>query len=240
MATPLYRIISFEGLMSLLMNKQERYVRPIDCWEDTYEGFLLHLMDNENGLKEIIHTLYAGLMHNDVNLTIDNFVRLQHARYACFGQCWSRNKDSDAMWRIYSYNRKAVQLVTDRQRIQKVVGSQFRPTELIIANVKYDINSDEDAKKLLKVGAKFSEPFFHKRAAFSHEKETRVLIHVMSVYNTYDNFRINMFRRQMKWASEDLDDEAKILETYHRLSSETGYPFTIEKEIFVDIPSLEE
>ena len=61
------------------MNKQERFVRPIDCWEDTYEGFLLHLMDNENGLKETIHTLYADLMHNDVNLTIDK-------RIGCVGR----------------------------------------------------------------------------------------------------------------------------------------------------------
>ena len=240
MPTPLYRITSFESFMSLLVNQQERYVRPIDCWEDTYEGYLLHLLDSDAGESDIIHRLYTIVFNHDIDSTVINFVHLQHARYACYGQCWSRSKDSDAMWRIYSPGRKGIQLVSDRPKLEHVIGSQFKPSQFRLANVKYDIMADEDAKDILHQGVKYTEPFFHKRTAFEHEKETRIILHITDYSNAFTYMTVNMFRQNYKYVSKDLPEEERIIETYNRIYQGKAYPHTLEREFYVSIPDMKE
>lgn len=43
MGKRLYRYISFEDFVNLLVNNKERFVRPVS-WEDKYEGYLLSLI----------------------------------------------------------------------------------------------------------------------------------------------------------------------------------------------------
>ena len=59
----LYRIVSLEGFLSLIYNKSERFVRPMDEWEDTYEGHMLHLLDDEAGEKQLLNRLYEVILH---------------------------------------------------------------------------------------------------------------------------------------------------------------------------------
>ncbi len=164
MGTNLYRITSLEGFLSLLLNKKERFVHPIDCWEDTYEGYMLHLLDTEEGTEKVLRELYTVITPNDIKLTIRNYTKLMRARYACYGQCWSVKADSDALWRIYSYDKKAIQIISNSDRIKDtIVASQGENTTIRIGPVKYDIDDKTgNLNQVLYNKSKINEPYYHK------------------------------------------------------------------------------
>lgn len=58
------------GLLSLLLTREERYVNPIDCWEDTYEGYHLHRLDSAESSRESIRHLHDELCDGGVGLTV--------------------------------------------------------------------------------------------------------------------------------------------------------------------------
>ena len=115
--------------MALLVNKQERFVRPIDCWEDTYEGYMLHMLDTDNGARKVLTELYNNVDEQNVDATIRDYTKLQRARYVCYGQSWSYEHDSDAMWRIYGYENKGIQLISDRSRILRMIKALWQQKE---------------------------------------------------------------------------------------------------------------
>lgn len=175
----LYRITSLEGFLSLLINKRERFVNPIDKWEDTYEGYFLQFLNDEDRLMEIINLLYDRISSRAYKVTCRNIAKLLGCRYDCYGICWSTEKDSDAMWRIYSYDEKAVQLISSEDRIRRMLkGAGKEEKDISIYKVKYDLVSDEQlCDKMINTGVALDAAYFHKREAFSHEKEKRVIIH---------------------------------------------------------------
>ena len=101
----LYRIISLESFIDLLHNKRERYVRPA-TWEDTFEGYLYSKLYDEKERKKIVEDIYYNVCPRNYKGTIDNILRLEHAKWFVYGQSWSNISESDAMWRIYSYNNQ--------------------------------------------------------------------------------------------------------------------------------------
>ena len=118
--TPVYRIIGIEAFLSLLINKTERYVRPIDFWQDTFEGYMLHQLDTKASRRQVLERLYS-ISDKDTDLMIRNLSKLLRSRYSCYAQCWSTIRDSDAMWRIYAYNNRAIQLKSSVSNIQKMI-----------------------------------------------------------------------------------------------------------------------
>ena len=54
---PLYRIISFPGFVNLVESKTERFVQPT-AWEDTYEGYMLRLLEDSSKHKDVLKVLY--------------------------------------------------------------------------------------------------------------------------------------------------------------------------------------
>lgn len=174
----LYRIISFESLVSLCLTKQERFANPILCWDDTYEGYALYRLASKKGNEEAIQYLY-NKFDGAADKILDWISRMHYARFACFGQCWSKNADSDAMWRIYSYDNKAIQIISNKERIiNSIISNMELKHEYRIDNVKYDIKSDDLLRILddMKITEMIQEPFFHKREAFEHENEIRIII----------------------------------------------------------------
>lgn len=107
----LYRIISLETFIDLLHNKRERYVRPA-TWDDNYEGDLFGKIENPEDRREIIEDMYYNVCPRNYEATINNLLKLEHSKYFVYGQCWSTLSDSDALWRIYSYNHHAIQIKT--------------------------------------------------------------------------------------------------------------------------------
>jgi len=193
--TILYRITSLEGFLSLVLNRQERFVRPIDCWEDTFEGYMLHLLDSDEGIQRIIGQLYE-ISGKDIEATIHNFAKMQRSRYACYGICWTRLRDSDAMWRIYSYDKKAIQIVSSKKRISEMLElASLDKKTFEIKTVSYDIEDEQSAiNRILNRSSPVDAAYFHKRPAFKHEEEVRVLIHDVKMYRNAEEFSVQAIK----------------------------------------------
>ena len=65
-----YRIIGIESFLSILMNKEERYVRPIDSWQDTFEGYMLHQLDSDtetiivkSELRQLFFPMHTAILY---------------------------------------------------------------------------------------------------------------------------------------------------------------------------------
>lgn len=212
----LYRFISFESFMNLLITKEERYVRPIDCWEDTYEGYMLHMLDTNKGTREVLEIIYDKYSGNENKLhnTMLIYSQLLRARYACYGQSWSKVKDSDAMWRIYSYNKKAIQLVSEKDRIKNLFGNNSEKyLKLRIGDITYDDNVDVSIRK----GMPATEPYFHKRDAFKHEEEVRVILLYDKHYSEFTDYYIDSIESISNKNNEEIDDVDKIMSAIEHL-----------------------
>ena len=238
--TMVYRIISLEGLMSILINKEERFVRPIDSWEDTFEGYMLHMLDSQDGMKTILSRLYIMSGRNQW-ITIRNLSKLLRSRYACYGQCWSKNPDSDAMWRIYSYDKKAIQLVSKIGSIQSMIDdAAWEGLETEIAEVKYDINDETEAlNKILIPTAKIDMAYFHKRPAFKHESEVRVLLNDLKKYESIDVFASTAIGSNLKYADPRKTEPEQIQEAVsHLVNDKGGYLSIAPKEVKMEIKDM--
>lgn len=175
----LYRIVSFPEFVNLVERKTERYRRPT-AWEDTHEAFMLQLLSNDAHIDKVIQTLYTD-MTGSIQGVIVNYMKLWTARWLCYGQCWSKTAETDAMWRIYSYDKKAIRIETDAANIQDVLAASVEDTHysIVVDDVQYDLDTDIDLTsqaKLLKTFPRVVEPFFHKREAFKHENEKRIIL----------------------------------------------------------------
>lgn len=174
----LYRIISLETFVDLLHHKRERYVRP-STWEDTFEGYLYSKLYDVEERKKIIREIYYNVCPRNYKATIDNILKLEHAKMFVYGQSWSKLAESDAMWRIYSYNKHSIQIHTTDARMRKIFDT-VPDIKYDIKRIKYDVDSQDDITSIqirqLKKSLSIYEPFLHKRTAFKHEAEYRVLI----------------------------------------------------------------
>ena len=154
----LFRIIPFDSLLQMFTDKHNILVKT-SKWEDSYENFLL---------KETI-------IHNGepVNLKI--------YQDRLFGQCWTTKQSSDALWRIYSPDKKSVRIKTTIGMLWDSVkgASEGRSA---IGRVQY-VPQKKLTEDLLKVSPFSVErlsrlivsSFFIKRISFSHESEYRLI-----------------------------------------------------------------
>lgn len=180
MAEDIYRIISFPAFVNFITMKEDRFVNPLQ-WEDTHEGLYYTILNKPDKCDELLNRLYCE--YPDLNIVVSTFLKIYLYPYKAFSQCWSREAESDALWRIYSYDNMSVQIHTTVKDLREHINSYLSVIsgKVIIKNVKYDLKgtTDEMFKSMGDILLKkkdFSDPFFHKRRAFQHEKEKRVLI----------------------------------------------------------------
>lgn len=236
----LYRITSLEGFMSIIVNKKERYVNPIDEWEDTYEGYFLRLLSDDDKLMEIIDRLYNVITKRAYKATCKNIAKLLSNRYDCYGLCWSILEDSDAMWRIYSNGNKAIQIVSSEQRIRDMLNKAGKvDKDIAIYKVKYDLVNDEDIiEKMLSPKSTVDAAYFHKREAFSHEKETRVIIHESKSYEEREEELIQLVKQHIS-----MDGSTEITQTIREVINQQyikKYYSDRKTEVSLNIYSLPE
>lgn len=94
-----YQYGQLEYAILILQNKELRFNNVFKHWEDPYELFLF---------KQ--------------NIFIDgNPFHINKFDKKLYGQCWSLNKDTDAMWRIYSPKKKGVRIKTTIGKMIKVL-----------------------------------------------------------------------------------------------------------------------
>lgn len=238
----IYRIVSLEGFLSLLINKQERFVRPIDCWEDTFEGYMLHLLDTDNGVHQVIDELYREISDENWDVTIRNFSKLQRSRYGCYGLCWSKLRDSDALWRIYSYERKGIQLISSRYRIASMLDSSgWDVKNFDILDVNYDIENEEEAvKKILRKNSKVNSAYFHKRPAFEHEKEVRVILNDVDKYKNIEAFFAQAIKVNVVKTDKNKPMIDRVQEAICTFGGKENYLKIAPESLFVAIDNIAE
>ena len=184
----LYRIISFPEFVNLVVKRTERYRQPM-AWEDTYEAFMLQLLSDDTNTQKILESIFSNLSQN-IELTTKNYFKLWIARWGSYGQCWTKTAETDAMWRIYSYDRKAIRIETNEDTIKNMIDASELNSDytVYIDDVYYDLDETMDLASqmaLLRCTKRVIEPFFHKRTAFQHEDEKRVILLNKSMQNNY-------------------------------------------------------
>lgn len=150
--TPLYRYMNIETFMSSVESRQV-HLTNINFWSDKWEGILSKIpMVDDKG--ERIVPGYS--FHQYI-----------------YAQCWSRIRESDAMWRIYSPTGTGVQIKTSVEKFKLIRGVK----RWYLGNVVY---FETVADLLEKNKGSKRSPFhnaLHKRSAFDHEQEVRLLTH---------------------------------------------------------------
>lgn len=162
---PLYRVFSKGRFLELVRTGKNALVKP-RLWDDPFENFFLQSeVEDSSGQK--IST--EGLAED------------------WYGQCWTLNEDTDAMWRIYSHDKDGIKV---RTTIRKLFDSFYDDTDTfaslkyLIGNVQYPTEA-EIADFM--ASATFTDIAFGgqatgfarllcvKREAFDHEREVRLL-----------------------------------------------------------------
>ena len=232
---------SLEAFIDLVHNKRERYVRP-EVWEDTFEGYLYSKLYDEEERKKMIRDIYYNVCPRNYKGTIDNILKLEHAKWYVYGQSWSTVSESDAMWRIYSYNKHSIQIKTTDTRLKNVL-SGIEDVGFAIKSIKYDVDPKDNLMHMqvqqLKDTLSIYEPFLHKRKAFKHEAEKRVLIDDKCWYQM-----VSLSSMGANWkiyeTVQGMSDEEILEEIEHRLSNYLGHVNVknIPCNYYVDITEL--
>lgn len=179
---PIYQILPLKYLKSILINEELRFNNVFQSWEDPYELFIFKQK-----------TFLEGK-----SFSIDNYEK------RTYGQCWSLNKDTDAMWRIYSPDRNGVRIKTTIGKMIRVLDKtrEMMWTAPIFGRVKYVEQSDINTylRDIEKGGSgkyfeSISDSLFYKRTEFSHENEVRFIINVdpnqPHIKKGYINLKVN-------------------------------------------------
>lgn len=112
----------------------------------------------------------------------DNYFRMWHSKWFTYAQCWSRHEQTDAMWRCYSYENKAIRISTKEDKLldhAKKIFPEKEHFKVYLEKVNYDLNKKsamEQQISQMKGSLLVHETYLHKRAVFNHEGEYRLLI----------------------------------------------------------------
>lgn len=168
---PIYKYIPFKYLKLMIQNSN-LYFGKVSSWEDVYENwFLKEQMVLSSGEKVSAKELIPGV----------------------FGQSWTLQEESDAMWRIYSkldrtqhdyLDDTAVRIKTTARKLYNVIYANDEDFYTsYIGAVKYLSQNDflkmQDSLSPLNpldLSEVFVKSYFFKRAPFEHEREVRPIL----------------------------------------------------------------
>ncbi len=167
---PVYRYIELKTLYAILKSRQNQLSHP-SLWGDPFENLTL------NGLGR-----YP-----------DDSIRPFGLRDQVYGQCWTQEKRSDAMWRIYcpadqDGNFCGVRIRTTPRRLanslSRAVGGDAKECAFI-GKVRYlkDHQLDCIARSLFAKGVtpvSVAKSLLIKRTAFQHEREVSLIYRNLS------------------------------------------------------------
>lgn len=163
----IYRVIPMHRFIQLINTQKNGLVNPAR-WDDPFENFFLK---------------------NNAVASDGTPISLRSISESWYGQCWTFNEDSDAMWRIYSPGKNGVRISTT---IRKIFSSfydtsdKFASLKFLIGTVSYVDKQEfetfltETTFTNLALGGQpheFAKTLLMKRPEFSHEKEVRLLFH---------------------------------------------------------------
>lgn len=159
----IYRVMSIDRFLEMFESKKNILVKPC-LWDDPYENFLFNsAMIKPDG------TEYKSIL-----------------RDRAYGQCWTLNIESDAMWRIYAPEKNGVKIaITIRKLFQSFYKSipNYPGMSCFIGKVDYHPKNklksliyDVKENGITKGGSlSQAKSLLIKRNAFKHEEEVRLI-----------------------------------------------------------------
>ncbi len=164
--TKIYRIFTFDRFKELISSNELVLVNP-EMWDDPFENFFLkaNAIDGQG-----------------------NTVDFSNLREMWYGQCWTKNEDTDAMWRIYSPDKNGVRLSTTVRKLFDALydeDDKLASLKYFIGNVDYGTKevlnnfTKENSFSSIAIGGQndgFAKLLCIKREAFEHENEVRILV----------------------------------------------------------------
>lgn len=248
--TSIYRIIRYDFLLDILKTNSLKLVSP-NNWEDPYENIYLkstkHLimLDEENVVTEV------------------KTINSKAAVDLIYGQCWSLNSETDALWRIYSNKEHiGVKIKTTIGRLFKEIYNHKEENEYngnpYFGKVIYIQNNTikEKIEELIRKTTNTQHglnlyPLLIKRNEFSHEKELRLLFQVFmsdifkeskGVFKYSGNLpkMIDVTINAQSLIEEIVIDPRTPIEEFQKMKIEIQslYPINVTKSKLYDIPEL--
>ena len=182
----IHRIFPFERFVDLLRANQLTLAKP-HRWDDQFENpFNSHILDQSTG-----RTVHASEFETST-----------------FAQCWSTLDESDAMWRIYSPDKRSILVSVNARELLSSATFEFGigyPFErLYLGKVRYfpeqEIRENLESPSVLK--ALLNSPSYSsaaartllvKRDSFAHENEVRLILcrHVSEVPGDFAKLNID-------------------------------------------------
>lgn len=154
-----WRYMDFAKFIWLLKEKK-LFLSRVDKLGDPYEGS--HTIKTIQGIEEFLHRHKAkeGWGH-----LAEIYRQARAETYVC---CWHEGEyESEAMWRLYSPNGNGVAIQLTYQELVHSIENQH---EIFIGRIRYIDYSREWFPD-----ANIYHPIMHKRIAFSHEREVRMV-----------------------------------------------------------------
>ncbi|QSX79570.1 DUF2971 domain-containing protein [Agrilutibacter solisilvae] len=171
----IHRIFPFERFIDFVRHEQLSLVKPSVYWQDPYENPLnREIIESDTGRR----------------------LRIPHFDEGLFAQCWSLCEESDAMWRIYSSDRRGVLVTAHAHTLLRECKPQFEsPLEQVyLGKVRYRsceelrcmLESRDFLREVLRAPSYSpgsASVLLYKRDSFAHEQEVRLVLsrHVSEV-----------------------------------------------------------
>jgi len=158
-ASLVWRYIPLAKLVSLLQSSCLHLAR-IDLLNDPHEGSLP---------APLVIARNAALQENGLEQFLPQASELsQRVRQECYVSCWALSPfESEALWRLYTSNADGVAIQTTYQALVSVVEPH---NDLYVGKIGY-----LDYETEWFPDGNIFYPVMHKRRAFTHENEVRVL-----------------------------------------------------------------
>jgi hypothetical protein len=162
---PIFRVYRKKWFLPIL-NEQKDALRNPSTWDDPFENFFLKARveaKNAEGKTE--------------------YFDLESLARDWYGQCWTTNCNTDAMWRIYSPCKDGIQMKTTVRKLfenlKTNVPSNAPHEQFFVGCVKYlkkdQIKSMMSRPNFADATNDFAKLLCIKREAFEHEAEVRML-----------------------------------------------------------------
>lgn len=164
--TPIYRIFPFK-VLDQIFSTNRLWLRHPEKWDDPMENWMF-----KTGV-----TLTDGSTAHFLD------------RELYYGQCWTLDEESDAMWRIYSSNNDGVKVKTTiRKLLNCIIPPQLSTSEINCFIGKIEYLKDEEIKRKLielkniytteeyEISKKSAYSFYFKRSEYQLENEIRIIV----------------------------------------------------------------
>lgn len=219
--TLIYRFISFDRLMEILLNKQITLVN-IKNWDDPYENILSKCT-------------FRFDKERDINISdLQNQI---------FGQSWTLTNESDALWRIYSNDKKGVRIKTCTGKLSDATLNKAKSTIGIVEYIdekemEHKIINETDSLNVMQLKY-LIKTLLYKRIEFQHENEVRIL------YQGDDNEKSNQIKFFNIEPNEFIEDilfdprmDNHTVETYTKAIKKFGYKGSVSKSKLYDVKPI--